>query len=46
MTRYFYIVEEYNGRKEVHLSGNVYFNDVDETDKCYRLAEWAEVTEK
>ena len=40
MNRYFYIVEEYNGRKEVHLSGNVYFNDVDETDKCYRLAEW------
>ena len=40
MDRYFYIVEEFDGRKEVHLCGNVYFNDVDETDKCYRIAEW------
>ena len=41
MDRYFYIVEECNGCKEIHFSGNVYFNDADETDKCYRLAEWA-----
>lgn len=40
MDRYFYIVEETNGHKEIHFSGNVYFNDADETDKCYRLAEW------
>lgn len=40
MDRYFYIVEEYGGKKEIHLCGNVYFNDVDETDKCYRHAEW------
>ena len=40
MDRYFYIVEETNGRKEIHFSGNVYYNDGDETDKCYRLAEW------
>lgn len=40
MDRYFYSVEETDGHKEVHLSGNVYFNDADETDKCFRLAEW------
>lgn len=40
MDRYFYSVEEYNGLKEVHFSGNVYFNDADETDKCFRIAEW------
>jgi hypothetical protein len=26
--------------KVVHLFGNVYFNDVDETETCYRHAEW------
>ena len=40
MDRYFYSIEEYDGRKELHLSGNVYYNDTDETDKCFRLAEW------
>jgi hypothetical protein len=40
MDRYFYIVEESNGRKEIHFSGNIYYNDGDETDKCFRLAEW------
>ena len=40
MDRYFYIVEEYNGHKEVHFSGNIYYNDGDGTDKCFRLAEW------
>ena len=40
MDRYFYIVEESNGHKEIHFSGNIYYNDGDETDKCYRLAEW------
>lgn len=40
MNRYFYIVEECDGQKEIHFCGNVYFNDVDETDKCYRHAEW------
>lgn len=40
MDRYFYSVEMDGGRKVVHLFGNVYFNDVDETDKCYRIAEW------
>lgn len=40
MDRYFYIIEEYNGRKEIHIAGNVYFNDADETDKCFRFAEW------
>lgn len=40
MDRYFYIVGEYNGQKEIHFCGNVYFNDSDETDTCYRIAEW------
>ena len=40
MDRYFYIVEETSGHKEIHICGNVYFNDADETDKCYRIAEW------
>ena len=40
MDRYFYIIEETNGHKEIHFSGNVYYNDGDETDKCFRLAEW------
>ena len=40
MDRYFYIVGEYNGQKEIHFCGNVYFNDSDETNKCYRHAEW------
>ena len=40
MDRYFYSVEEYDGSKEIHFSGNVYYNDADETDKCFRIAEW------
>ena len=39
MNRYFYSVETDGGRKVVHLFGNVYLNDVDETDSCYRHAE-------
>lgn len=41
MDRYFYSVE-FDGRenKLVHMCGNIYFNDVDETDKNYRCAEW------
>ena len=40
MDRYFYSVEMDGDRKVVHVSGNVYFNDVDETEDCYRIAEW------
>lgn len=40
MDRYFYSVEDYGDRKEIHMSGNVYFNDVDETETNYRIAEW------
>lgn len=40
MDRYFYSVEMDGDRKVVHMSGNVYFNDVDETETCYRIAEW------
>ena len=40
MDRYFYSVEMDGDRKVVHLFGNVYHNDVDETEACYRHAEW------
>ena len=40
MDRYFYIVEMDGDHKVVHISGNIYYNDVDETEKCFRLAEW------
>ena len=40
MDRYFYSVEEYNGHKEIHFSGNVYFNDSGDAEKDFRLAEW------
>ena len=36
MDRYFYIIEEENGEKFIHMSGNVYANG----DGDYRLAEW------
>lgn len=41
MDRYFYSVEMDGDQKVVHMFGNVYFNDADETDKCFRCAEWA-----
>lgn len=40
MDRYFYSVEMDGDRKVVHISGNIYFNDADETETCYRIAEW------
>lgn len=40
MDRYFYSVEMDGGQKIVHMFGNVYYNDVDETETCYRHAEW------
>ena len=36
MDRYFYSIEEYDGYKQIHLSGNVQFNDTDATDKCFK----------
>lgn len=40
MDRYFYSIESFGNEKEVHVSGNVYFNDVDETETDHRIAEW------
>lgn len=40
MDRYFYSVEMDGGQKVVHISGNVYFNDADESECDYRIAEW------
>ncbi len=40
MDRYFYSVEMDGDRKVVHMFGNVYSNDVDKTETCYRHAEW------
>ena len=40
MDRYFYSIEDNGNSKEIHICGNVYFNDVDETETNYRIAEW------
>lgn len=40
MDRYFYSIEDCGSEKEVHVSGNVYFNDGDETETDHRIAEW------
>lgn len=41
MDRYFYSVElNDDGNKIIHLSGNIYWNDVDTASTDYRLAEW------
>lgn len=40
MDRYFYSIEKPWDTKEIHISGNVYFNDADETETDHRLAEW------
>ena len=40
MDKYFYSVEMDGNKKVVHLFGNVYLNDVDETETNYRHAEW------
>lgn len=41
MDRYFYSLEKGdNGKQIIHLSGNIYFNDNDETETCYRCAEF------
>ena len=41
LDRYFYSIEaDADGERFIHLSGNVYLNDVDETEKNFRIAEW------
>lgn len=41
MDRYFYSVEtDGKDNKLVHMCGNIYFNDGDETETNYRCAEW------
>jgi hypothetical protein len=40
MDRYFYSVEMDGDRKVVHMSGNIYYNDGDESEFCCRIAEW------
>lgn len=41
MNRYFYILQHDDGGNQIiHLSGNLYYNDADETETCYRIAEW------
>lgn len=41
MNRYFYRIEmnEHNNRV-IHLMGNVFLNSSEDSDFCYRLAEW------
>lgn len=41
MDRYFYAIElDTDGNKILHLSGNIYYNDADDTETNYRHAEW------
>ena len=40
MDRYFYSVEMDGDRKIVHMFGNIYYNNADETYACFRHAEW------
>ena len=40
MDRYFYILEEENGKRVIHMQGNVYYNNADGSNKKYRSAEW------
>ena len=41
MDKYFYIIEQDdNDNKFIHLEGNIYYNDADDSDACYRAAEW------
>jgi hypothetical protein len=41
MDRYFYSVElNCDGNKVIHMSGNIYWNDVDTSETDYRCAEW------
>ena len=42
MDRYFYSVEvDEDGKKYIHMSGNVYYNDGStETEDYFRIAEW------
>lgn len=41
MDRYFYLVElDEDGNKVIHLSGNVYWNDIDNTKCDYTYDEW------
>lgn len=43
MDRYFYSVEMNGDHKVVHVFGNIYYNDGDETEKCFRFAEWTDM---
>lgn len=40
MDRYFYSIENVENEKGIYISGNIYFNDVDESETNYRIAEW------
>lgn len=41
MDRYFYTIEcDVYGNKVIHMLGNVYFNDADESETDHRHAEW------
>lgn len=39
MDRYFYILEEENGKQVIHMQGNVYYNNADGSNKKYQSAE-------
>ena len=39
MDKWFYSVEMEGDRKVIHVFGNVYLDDTDETETCYRIME-------
>lgn len=39
MDRYFYIIEEENEKRVIHMQGNVYYNNADGSNKKYQSAE-------
>lgn len=42
--RYFYAIEECGAQKEIHICGNIYFNDADASLTNHRIAEWTGLT--
>ncbi|MBQ7960193.1 MAG: hypothetical protein IJ285_03145 [Clostridia bacterium] len=40
MDKYFYLLEEDNGKRVIHMQGNIFFNNADLSKTKYRSAEW------
>ena len=40
MHKYFYIIENKDEKRAVHMQGNIFYNSSDSSNKKYRSAEW------